>query len=169
MELFDCKYREGRVETAPKLRAGASEKRRIAEADGDKIGALEAEEKTGSPSRARMPHNELASDELDSMFPSLQATDGPQLEDLVRLEDDLLYSAGMHEVQRIVDDMRNNGRTRHAACTEPRPVSSTTLDGGRGNTRYKASQWGASPWGLGQSVEAKEGQRWASHVGCHQG
>ena len=76
------------------------------------VSALEVEDHAGSTRRARMPHNELAGDDLDAAFPSLQATDEPQLEDLTRLEDDRLYAAGMLEVQKIIGDMSHYGRTR---------------------------------------------------------
>ena len=59
-----------------------------------------------------MPHWQLAADELETAYPSLEAPDELPLEDLSRLEDDAFYQAGMPVVQQIIDEMAAAGRTR---------------------------------------------------------
>ena len=59
-----------------------------------------------------MPHLMYTGDAMEEAYPSLEAVDGPGLEDLTRLEDDGLHRLGMHEVQHIISEMRDFGRTR---------------------------------------------------------
>ena len=61
-----------------------------------------------------MPHNEFEPGELDRAYPSLKAVDDLGPDDLARLEDESLYSAGMVVVQAILRDMATTGRTRYA-------------------------------------------------------
>ena len=48
-----------------------------------------------------MPHIDLGSKELDIRYPSFEAVEVLELEDLTRLEDEALYSAGMKIVQNL--------------------------------------------------------------------
>ena len=65
-----------------------------------------------------MPHTELGKEELDVAYPSLEAVEELELNDLTRLEDKPLYGAGMKIVQAILDEMAVSGRTRRAAPEE---------------------------------------------------
>ena len=119
VELYDCHFRPGRAQSAPARRTGESAKVTIAEADakiqsegrGDAQGLNNVTGGCGP----RMPHNELGPGELDAAYPSLEAVDDLGLDDLTRLEDEGLYSAGMVVVQGILDEMATTGRTRYAA------------------------------------------------------
>ena len=62
----------------------------------------------------RMPHLEYSAEDLERHYPSLEPPDDLELDDLSRLEDDLLYNAGMPVVQQILDEMAVSGRTRKA-------------------------------------------------------
>ena len=64
-------------------------------------------------------HTKISSkEELDKEYQSLQAVDDLPLDDLTRLEDDQLYSAGMKVVQEILHEMSVVGRTRRAGTSE---------------------------------------------------
>ena len=65
-----------------------------------------------------MPHTELGREELELAYPSLEAVEELELNDLTRVEDDLLYGAGMKVVQAILDEMFVSGRTRRATPEE---------------------------------------------------
>ena len=130
VELYDCHFREGRLQSAPATRTGASEKVTIddahARAQSDCLKGRSR--KNGAPGRGdakglnsvgggcgpRMPHNEFEPSELDMLYPSLEAVEDLRLDDFTRLEDEGLYSAGMVVVQAILRDMATTGRTRRA-------------------------------------------------------
>ena len=63
----------------------------------------------------RMPHNTFSKEELDREYPSSEAVDALPLDDVTRLDDDQLYSAGMKVVQQILREMAVIGRTRKVA------------------------------------------------------
>ena len=65
-----------------------------------------------------MPHNTYSKKELDVEYPCLEAVDDLPLEDLTRLEDDQLYSAGMQVVQQILHEMSVVGRTRRSGAPQ---------------------------------------------------
>ncbi len=120
VDLFDCRYREGRAETAPKMRVGRSNKMKISEADQHLDAVIKEEEITEDDGYTpRMPHTELSSDELEAQYPSLEAPEELELEDLGKLEKDTLYAAGMQVVQQILDEMAVAGRTRRAQPEPP--------------------------------------------------
>ena len=95
-----------------------------------------------------MPHNDFNSEELERWYPSLQAPEELDLEDLSRLENDGLYNAGMEVVQEILREMAAAGRTRRSGQQRHRETD-------RGNTRYKASRWEVGSQGL-QAQELQE-------------
>ena len=130
VKLYDCYYRDGRAESAPAMRTGASEKQTLAKAaTTSSVHALEAsapypcdhtdevqrEELNASPC---MPHNLWDREELDTRYPSLKAIADLELEDLSRLEDERLYAAGMNVVQQILEEMTSHGRRRRATAQE---------------------------------------------------
>ena len=59
-----------------------------------------------------MPHIQYNSKDLDELFPDLEVVDDLDFGDLSRLENDDLYAAGMREVQGILHEMSEIGRTR---------------------------------------------------------
>ena len=59
-----------------------------------------------------MPHVQLTDVEIEKHYPSLEAVDDLELNDLSRLEDEQLYAAGMRVVQDILLEMSKVGRTR---------------------------------------------------------
>ena len=77
----------------------------------------QAQEEAPQAGCPKMPHIELDHDSLDKAYPSLQAPDELELDDLVPLERDGLYNAGMAVVQEILNEMAISGRTRHASET----------------------------------------------------
>ena len=117
--LFDCQFREGRAKSAPALRTGTGSKQTVADADRTTATTGEAVLGMEGPSRCGpcMPHIDLESKELDIRYPSLEAVEELELEDLTRLEDEALYGAGMKIVQTILKEMATSGRTRKATQT----------------------------------------------------
>ncbi len=117
-KLSDCHFKDGRAETAPKLRTGATTKKRIGDADNelDAVQAQEvqAQEEQSHDHEPRMPHTELNANDLDREYPSLQAPNELEMDDLSKLEDEHLYNAGMRVVQDILNEMEVAGRTRKA-------------------------------------------------------
>ena len=92
----------------------------------------------------KMPHNLMDADELERQYPSLEAVEDLDLQDLSRLEDDQLYSAGMNVVQKILHEMSQVGRTRRqgtdtpsgqAGVPEPEGVRKRTRSGGSDGDR----------------------------------
>ena len=137
VELYDCHFRQGRAQSAPARRTGMSEKVTIAEADA-KIqsewrGDAQGLNNVGGGCGPRMPHNELDPRELEEAYPSLEAVDDLGLDDLTRLEDESLYSAGMVVVQGILHEMATTGRTRYAGQVDAtvRGGEATKADGSR--------------------------------------
>ena len=152
VELYDCNFREGRAQSAPATRTGASEKVTIAEADARAQSECPKGKarRNGTPGRgdaqglnnvcggcgSRMPNNELEPSELDRVYPSLEAVDDLRLDDLTRLEDESFYSSGVVVVQAILRDMATTGWTRHAG------PASVEVEGGQ-STKGTGSR---APW-----------------------
>ena len=113
--LYDCHFSEGRAESAPLTRTGASNKRTIAEAD-QIIGGVDGRD---CNMEIRMPHVGLSDKEVEELYPSLEVAEDLELEDMTRLEDDRLYNVGMQVVQQILYEMAVAGRTRKAGPTPP--------------------------------------------------
>ena len=111
VSLFDCYFKSGRAETAPSLRTGQSDKRTLGKAEKEAAmkPLLASMATAGEPP---MPHNCVGREKLDSLYPSLEAVPDVPLHDLVKLEDDALYAAGMKVVQQILEDMAAVGRTK---------------------------------------------------------
>ena len=116
VNFFGCQFREGRAKSAPALRTGVGSKQTVAGADRPTAAVTEAVLGVEGSSRCEpwMPHVCLGSEELDLLYPSLEAVDELELNDLTRLEDEMLYGAGMQIVQTILDEMATSGRTRKA-------------------------------------------------------
>ena len=73
-----------------------------------------------------MPHLGLSNQEVEEKYPSLEAVDDLELNDLARLEDDSLYAAGMRVVQDILHEMAVAGRTRHVLSSNTATTTTTT-------------------------------------------
>ena len=110
VRLYDCEFRDGRAESAPKLRRGTSGKRTMA--DDGRLDAVTEEEEEAVP---WMPHNCLSRLELDNRFPPLEAPEDECLEDVACDEDDPLLQYGRKVAQQIAEDMAVRGRTRRDA------------------------------------------------------
>ena len=80
-----------------------------------------------------MPHTELSPAALEAQYSSLEVCPDLEYQDLIRLEDDQLYAAGMQVVQKILHEMSVSGRTSGrpppttlAQTTPPTPMKMTT-------------------------------------------
>ena len=71
-----------------------------------------------------MPHNALAEDELDRLYPSLVPADEVDDPDAADAVDDPVYSRGMAIASEIEQAMVSLGRTRREGQVRP-----TTTDG----------------------------------------
>ena len=111
--LYDCYFKGGRAEAAPSLRTGQSDKKTLGKAEKEaRMRPIIASIATaGEP---HMPHNCVGPKELDSLYPNLEAVPDIPLHDLVRLEDDALYAAGMKVIQQILEDMASMGKTKRS-------------------------------------------------------
>jgi hypothetical protein len=130
VKLFGCEYLDGRAESAPQLRQGASGKTTVAEADGgnNTNNSINTTTTTvGGPDDTNinmptglgvedgtpwMPHLVLNAEDLELQFPSIEAPEEDQYEDLVKETDDIIFNHGMKLAERIVEDMFAKGRTR---------------------------------------------------------
>ena len=132
VKLFDCEYRDGRAESAPKLRKGDSTKVTMAQRGDDEVDldlvqrvlqvdSEEEETDGGDPKWVHsfdpygspwMPHNVLGRAELDERFPSIHAPEDDELDDFARDEDDAMLQHGRSIASAIAEDMAKFGRTR---------------------------------------------------------
>ncbi len=135
-KLYDCHFLEGRAQSAPQMRPGASGKVTMAEAE-DGISAVNSSDQRsydrpgehplqGIPAEALaahgeegdegieswMPHKVFDKEELDERFPSLRAPEAEDLEDPQQDEGDAIYTHGMAIAADIVKDMSRYGRIR---------------------------------------------------------
>ena len=120
--LYDCHFRDGRAESAPLTRTGETSKVTIAQAERAISGLCDNDEGLNFS----MPHLGLSNQEVEEKYPSLEAVDDLELNDLARLEDDSLYAAGMRVVQDILHEMAVAGRTRHVLSSKTATTTTTT-------------------------------------------
>ena len=138
-KLYHCYFRDGRADSAPAMRIGETQKQTIAKAARtETMNSLGRQDPTTTSATAttasatattasapatytnlstgvpRMPHNVLSRADLDREYPSLEAVNDLELDDLTRLEDDQLYAAGMRVVQTMLHEMSVVGRSRRA-------------------------------------------------------
>ena len=135
VSLFDCYLKSGRAETAPSLRTGQSDKRTLGKAEKEAAmkPLLASMATAGEP---HMPHNCVGREKLDSLYPSLEAVPDVPLHDLVKLEDDALYAAGMKVVQQILEDMAAVGRTKRPPTQFAKPSVGDGSCHGSSQTEY---------------------------------
>ena len=123
VELFNCKYVGGRAASAPQLRRGASSKTTLADADelnaaADRPSAAAEKEEPQASACERppmMPHTLYPHDELDKLFPPLEAPDAECLDDSherAAEAQDAVLQHGLRLANQIQDDMVANGRRR---------------------------------------------------------
>ena len=99
-----------------------------------------------------MPHNCVGPEELDSLYPNLEAVPDIPLHDLVRLEDDALYAAGMKVVQQILDDMASMGRTKRSFAPEVIETTVNSLE----SAAAGCTEPGDTIWGLNCVIFRKD-------------
>ncbi len=127
--LFSCKYLGGRATSAPQVRRGDTTRMTMANADKD-LGAVDgvaAAQSAGGAAAAVetspiMPHLVYSQEELDQLYPGLEA---PEDECLIDLQDDRtdgVYQHGLAVAEKIKKETLAQGRRR-------RPVAE---DGGDG-------------------------------------
>ena len=114
VKLHDCCFMEGRAESAPALRRGASGKVTMAKAD-EELNEVEGQEEQNDQEYSpRMPHLQLTAEQLDVEYPSLVAPPEDDLQDAHDDAADPVYQYGLKIAQSIAEDMATHGRTRHA-------------------------------------------------------
>ncbi|HJM58771.1 MAG TPA: Ty1/Copia family ribonuclease HI, partial [Planctomycetota bacterium] len=138
VELHNCRYLDGRAESAPQVKKGGSERLTMAQADKD-LNEL-AEDGT-----AWMPHLSLTTEELDRRFPTLVAPDEELLNDDDHCAQDTVLQHGFTLAKKIAEDMVATGRTRHdplgrvedrvdSAAEDPCGQDSSCANGSRART-----------------------------------
>ena len=114
-QLYDCHFLEGRAQSAPQVRSGASGRVTMAEADAT-LSAVEPDSQQGEGCEegieSWMPHNTLSREQLDEQFPPLQAPEAEEPEGLEQDAGDDVYRHGMTIAASIVSDMNQYGRIR---------------------------------------------------------
>ena len=106
-KLFECDYRGGRAASAPETRSTAGVKVTISRA-----AAICGVEEGGEASEPLMPHRVMRRDALDKAYPSLEVHADSLCSDLVDLDEDDLYRAGMEQADRITKQAEKHGRRR---------------------------------------------------------
>ena len=103
VELFGCKFVDGRAGSAPLQRKGASEKATMA-STGQAPSAVAA---AAEPQPPVLPHVTLAPDEMDKQYPPMSAPPHDELDDIMEDADDPVLQTGL----RLAEDIRQ--------CTRP--------------------------------------------------
>ena len=130
VKLYDCEFRNGRAESAPKLRRSATGKVTMAQSEqlgnvvarrdwdprreSDLLKGAQSQEETVATNDVPywMPHNTLTTEQLDERFPAVQVPEDDQLEDIMRDKDDKMLNYGREVARQIGQDMISRGRTR---------------------------------------------------------
>ncbi len=120
VKLHDCHFIEGRAESAPALRRGASNKVTMATAE-EELNEVNAQEDQDNPSDTpRMPHRELSNEQLNTQYPSLVAPPDDDLQDAQDDAADAVYQHGLKIAEGVAADMAVHGRTRRDPGVAPR-------------------------------------------------
>jgi len=109
VRLLGCYFGEGRPEQAPALREGQGHRFTMADAEKDGLTAAITEAELSMPI---MPHNSLTSEQLDLLYPAMEAPEEVDDPDLTQDHHDATYRYGMDIAQSISRDMVMYGRTR---------------------------------------------------------
>ena len=102
--LYGCRYRDGRAESAPSVRKGASSRMTMAAADQEIGGVTEP--------TVLMPHLTRTPEELDQLHPSLVPPEDEPLEDLVKDAEDAVYQKGLELSDEIRRETSLHGRRK---------------------------------------------------------
>ncbi len=102
--LYGCRYRDGRAESAPSVRKGASSRMTMAAADQEIGGVTEP--------TVLMPHLTRTPEELDQLHPSLIPPEDEPLEDLVKDAEDAVYQKGLELSDEIRRETSLHGRRK---------------------------------------------------------
>ena len=123
VDLYSCYYREGRAESAPKVRKGASDKKTMADtglamANGDDNDDVRDDDTQQNSTPTIMPHLEYERSELDVKHPGIAIDHeeiAPEHED-----EDALLRYGFKLAEKIEENMLAHGRTRreHEKCDD---------------------------------------------------
>ena len=122
--LYSCRYLDGRAETAPLVKQGATSRTTMAQADdtlanvedgqAEHCGSGASGEHTtchgcGSPS---MPHIDLTQEELDHQYPTLVPPADELLDDMSHDAHDSVYQKGLAIAEEIRSETSLQGRMR---------------------------------------------------------
>ena len=105
MKLFECDFRGGRAQSAPKMRTGAGTRTELAEAN-----AVDKDEHDGLPDPI-MPHRCYDDDQLNIIYPPLTVPNDDDHDYEVDQEDGPL-SAGRRIAEGIAEAARRHGRKK---------------------------------------------------------
>ena len=102
IQLFDCEFRGGRAESAPKMRTNTSTRTTMAEAH-----AVDERQGENAPV---MPHKVFSKEELDALYPSIEVPDEDDGEE--EEKEDQLLKAGEEIAEEICEKALRFGRRR---------------------------------------------------------
>ncbi len=126
VSLFGCKYMVGRSEAAPLVRQGASTRVTIGEAVRSK-GEMIAEVQT---SEAIIPHLVYTDEELDKMYPPMEAPDDPYDETTKCAQADThdgILQAGLRRAAEIAGEAAIHGRRRDMPAEATSTLNKATV------------------------------------------
>ena len=103
MELFDCKFSDGRAQVAPKTRQETTQKRKMAE-------MVSVIEDTSHP---YMPHTLMTEAELNVYFPPVVVPEAVDAGDPFENAVDATLESGMRTVDELVKALGEQGRRRN--------------------------------------------------------
>ena len=102
--LFDCRFRGGRADAAPKTRVEATERATMADMNGVS---------TDEEQDPFMPHTTLPQDELDRYFPSVEVPEAVDAGDPLADQVDHTLEAGLRTVDELVKALAEQGNRKH--------------------------------------------------------
>ncbi len=116
VDLYGCRYLEGRASSAPLMRRGDSSKITMANAH-EHLDAVDDSDGFAP----LMPHLSYSEHELDQKYPKIQAPDDLQMDDPADDAQDAVYQKGLKIAQEIQERASKEGRRRYPdAQTETR-------------------------------------------------
>ena len=102
--LFDCQFRGGRAEAAPKTRVEATDRATMADMNG--VSVDEEQDPV-------MPRTTLGQEDLDKYFPSVEVPEAVDAGDPLADQVDHTLEAGLHTVDELVKALATQGNRRH--------------------------------------------------------
>ena len=116
VKLFDCEYRGGRAESAPKARQPPGSKTTMAGACLVEGGAGALGEMVGGGDggpRPIMPHKEMGKEDMDRVYPAVAIEDSEEMLDMTLDEDDGTLQNGLRTAAEIQVRAMEVGRRRN--------------------------------------------------------